>query len=56
MEVDPACTGKIGYATRALARLVIEKRKNRPSRGRRCAPYRCKRCGEWHLGTENKLK
>ncbi len=50
------CTGKAAYPTKAGALTALQRIQKRRAalrvykRGERLHPYRCRHCGDWHLG------
>jgi hypothetical protein len=67
ITINPACTGKHGYPTKALAIRMVEQRTRRPnrrtrhknrsfkSRDRKAGVYKCKACRLWHIGHSESL-
>jgi hypothetical protein len=58
IPADPACTGKRAFANRGQAVLSLKGRKRNGCRvktagnRRNLHPYRCPRCGHWHVGSD----
>lgn len=53
-DIDPACTGKQAWPSKGAVVRHLSKRSSRVNTktGRRgLHPYRCQRCGAWHIGT-----
>lgn len=54
---DPGCKGKRPYPNRKMARVAIARlRKNPEYSGKPglLAPYRCKQCGQLHIGHDQR--
>lgn len=45
-RIDAGCTGKPRYPNRVAAERAMPRR----DASYRASPYRCRHCGEWHIG------
>lgn len=53
-RVLPECAGKEKFATYDLAEMVAARRRRTNINAKRCGvhPYRCRFCGEFHIGSK----
>lgn len=58
VQCDPACSGKRAFVNRGMAVLALKRRKRwkrirTGADGHNVHPYRCRRCGKWHIGSDH---